>query len=246
MNSHADKQVAKHRPASEHLAARRVQTAVQSDANASELQEAAYSSPQAQQFRAYQGMANGSLQARQLRTMQDMANESVQKKSEASSTLFAFNKPVQRVITLEKLVKKLGEDATYGNTLDLSTPWATANAIGEQWVGDGAQASYYGSSGWPKLTSARRQYRPPMLKEGGAKEGEVQANYEARAKDNGDFTFNAHVTISDLDEKTIKPFRDKAKKDYEDAREARKKAEESAPKKDDEDDNEDNGFSIFE
>lgn len=243
MNSHADKQATQHRPSSEHLAARRVQIAVESDANASGLQEAAYNSPQVQQFKAYQSMANGSLQARQFRTMQHMANESVQKKSEASSALFAINhgQPLQRVVALDDLEQKLAKEPGYGGTIDDATPWATANEIGAKWVGDGAQASYYGTSGWPMLTSARRQYRPPMLKQGGAMKDSVQANYEAKGEKDADFTFNAHVTISDLDKDSLKLFRDKAKKDYEDAREARRKAEEEAPKKDDDDDEEDGG-----
>lgn len=117
---------------------------------------------------------------------------------------------VQRVVSLAALVAKhneirdASESATYTGTIDDSTPAETANAVGSEWVGEGATSQYYGASAWPSKVSSdeSRQYRPPMLKASGVMEDNFQANYEAKRGGGTEFFFNAHVTISDLEKDT--------------------------------------------
>lgn len=113
---------------------------------------------------------------------------------------------VQRKITLEALEAKLGEvgEASYQETLDEDTDAATANAVGDAWARASALRKPYGPPFSYQLLSKDKkyQYRPPMVKKSGAKAGAAQANYEWRSADSGDFTFNAHVTVTDIDDYT--------------------------------------------
>lgn len=116
----------------------------------------------------------------------------------------AFGPVAQRAISLGTLTTKLQEvkDAhgSYQGTLDDNTSPDVANAVGGQWVGGGAVATYYGASAWDSQVSAdgERQYRPPMMKMSGQAEGSAQANYEAKVGAEGGYDFNAHVTITGL------------------------------------------------
>ncbi len=123
---------------------------------------------------------------------------------------------LQRVVSLETLQAKLAEGGAYSGTIDSATPWATANAVGSTWVGEGAHAQFYGASAWDSMASETRQYRPPMLKQSGVAADQVQANYEAKTGHEGGYNFNAHVTISDLDQESLKAKKETYHKDYKD------------------------------
>lgn len=47
------------------------------------------------------------------------------------------------------------------------------------------------------------KYRPPMIKKQSINKGQAHANYEARVADDKPFTFNAHVTVTDISEYNI-------------------------------------------
>ena len=72
---------------------------------------------------------------------------------------------------------------------------------GSAWVGEGSRQQQYGPPFRYQLLSAdgKRQYRPPMKKQSGQQAGNAQANYEARSSEGGRFDFNAHVTVTDID-----------------------------------------------
>ena len=118
--------------------------------------------------------------------------------------LAAFGPVAQRVISLDVLTEKLQQvkqdGGSYQGTLDDNTSPDVANTVGGQWVGEGAVATYYGASAWDSQVSAdgQRQYRPPMLKMSGQAKDSAQANYEAKVADEGGYNFNAHVTITGL------------------------------------------------
>jgi len=118
----------------------------------------------------------------------------------------AFGPVAQRAISLGALTAKLQEvkDAhgSYQGTLDDNTSPDVANTVGGQWVGAGPVATYYGASAWDSQVSAngQRQYRPPMMKMSGQAEGSAQANYEAKVGAEGGYHFNAHVTITGLED----------------------------------------------
>ncbi|UXH76785.1 hypothetical protein [Roseateles amylovorans] len=111
---------------------------------------------------------------------------------------------VQRAISLDALTNKLAEvqqaHGTYHGTLDADTTVDQANAVGDEWVGDGPTSIYYGASAWDSKVAAdgQRQYRPPMMKMSGQAQGTAQANYEAKVGQEGGYDFNAHVTITGL------------------------------------------------
>lgn len=96
------------------------------------------------------------------------------------------------------------EFATAGSTPYQKTVFETtstvANLLGQRWVGAEATGAFYGASAWHALVSkdGKRQYRPPMPKLSGKAAGSFQANYEAKKGAGAAFTFNAHVTITNL------------------------------------------------
>ena len=108
--------------------------------------------------------------------------------------------PVQLRIDSGTLTSKLESDANYNGTIDSDTDCATANSVGDEWVGGGATRQKYGPPFGYQLLSAdgKRQYRPPMVKQQSKAAGQAQANYEARAGAGKHFTFNAHVSVTDI------------------------------------------------
>ncbi|WP_414553463.1 DUF4157 domain-containing protein, partial [Anabaena sp. CCY 0017] len=109
---------------------------------------------------------------------------------------------IQRVVTLDMLEAQrvnIEQEGTYNSTIDEDTSTTQANAVGEQWVGEHHDRGLYGPPHNYRLISqnGRRQYRPPMTKQGGKKIGQVQANFEWRRPDEENFCFNAHVTVVD-------------------------------------------------
>jgi hypothetical protein len=115
--------------------------------------------------------------------------------------LGANGTPVQMKIDLGTLDAKLKSTPEYSGTIDGDTDCATANEVGEAWVGSGASRRTYGPPFAYQMLSAdgKRQYRPPMVKQSGKMVGNAQANYEARSGAGARFPFNAHVTVTDVD-----------------------------------------------
>lgn len=110
--------------------------------------------------------------------------------------------PVQMAVSLGMLEKQLSETPSYTKTIDAGTDCATANAVGDEWCGSGASRQKYGPPFGYQLLSAdgKRAYRPPMVKQSGKAQGTAQANYQARSGSGGAFPFNAHVTVTDIDQ----------------------------------------------
>lgn len=110
--------------------------------------------------------------------------------------------PVQLKIDKGTLEAKLSASPSYSGTIDADTDCATANAVGEEWVGASPVKQGYGPPFGYRLLSSpdgERQYRPPMLKQSGKMQGTAQANYEAKGGSKRGFGFNAHVTVTDID-----------------------------------------------
>jgi hypothetical protein len=114
---------------------------------------------------------------------------------------------VQRAVTLQQLIEKFAEtNGDFSGTIGEDT-FEHANEVGEQWVGGAAATlNFYGASAWDARVNATTgcQYRPPMLKKSGKKADSFQANYEAKKRPEATkYTFNAHVTITNLNAETF-------------------------------------------
>ncbi len=112
--------------------------------------------------------------------------------------------PVQMKVDKSMLESQLASSPTYSGTIDTDTTCVESNEVGEEWVGDGPTRQAYGPPFSYRLISAdgKRQYRPPMLKQSGSSRGTAQANFEANSGSGRGFPFNAHVTVTDIDQHT--------------------------------------------
>lgn len=107
--------------------------------------------------------------------------------------------PVQMKIDLGTLEAKLQAGESYSGTIDTDTDCATANSVGEAWVGAHDKIAYGPPFNFQLVSKdKKRAYRPPMVKQSGQQRGNAQANYQARTGEGAGYPFNAHVTVTDI------------------------------------------------